>query len=383
MSLWALCFSIGNLAPDYESALVSRRIASVGWGTMFSYFLHYILLLTENSVLKKKWIYVLLYVPALLNIFLYGIYTNTAVEAYHLVQTNFGWINIAGNTALDWYYYIYYVGFAAIGILLLFRWGRSSKDIKQRKQAFLIGASYIVAVILGSFTEYIINFFFNEKVPQLAPVFILLPVSVMLFFISRFNFMQENAKKAEPKPNQILSDFTKNRLYHYLSITYVLAGFVNFGAQFFAGREQLSSILAFSAVILGLGIAVGVLRKMKIKLDYKQLFSNVAFVISIPIIMIKYTPVSGVYAWAVPVILMLVAIAFNQLKLLYWIGGATFASLIWLWAKAPVSNLTFSAVDHISRLFIMTTILWFVFYINRTYVNIIKENKKRSAWKSS
>jgi len=47
MSLWALSFSIGNVAADYESALLWRRIASVGWGSIFSYFLHYILLLPK------------------------------------------------------------------------------------------------------------------------------------------------------------------------------------------------------------------------------------------------------------------------------------------------------------------------------------------------
>ena len=85
MSLWAISFAIGNMAPDEASCLVWRRIGSVGWGSMFSYFLHYILLLTGSRLMRKKWIYLLLYVPAVLNIFLYGIYTKTAEASYHQI----------------------------------------------------------------------------------------------------------------------------------------------------------------------------------------------------------------------------------------------------------------------------------------------------------
>ena len=377
MSLWALSFSIGNVATDYESALFWRRIASVGWSSLFSYFLHYILLLTGNKLLKKKSIYILLYMPALLNIFLYGIYTNTVVQSYHLVQTYFGWINISGNTLLDWYYNLYYVGYTVIGIVLLLYWGFTSKEIAKRKQSAIIGISYIVAVIFGTLTEYTINYFLNVKVPQLAPVIILIPLSAMLYCIRRYNFMRKEIQHEEPKANQILSEYTKTKLYSYLSMTYVIGGFVNFGMQFFSKREQIGDILLFSSVLFGLGLVINIIQNVKIKSEYKQLFSNIAFIVSIPVIVLKYTDVSGIYAWVVPVILMLVAIALNQRHMLYLIWVVTCATLIWIWAKAPVLNITFSSVDHLSRIIILTIILWFVFYINRTYTNIINVNKEK------
>ncbi|MEW8985462.1 MAG: EAL domain-containing protein [Bacillus sp. (in: firmicutes)] len=377
MSIWALSFSIGNVAVDYESALFWRRIASIGWSSLYSYFLHYILLLTGNKLLKKKSIYILLYMPALLNIFLYGIYTNTVVQSYHLVQTYFGWINISGNTLLDWYFNLYYVGYSVIGIVLLFRWGFISKETAKRKQSIIIGISYIAAVIFGTLTEYIINYFLHVKVPQLASIIILIPLSAMLYCIRRYNFMRKELQHEEPKANQILSEYTKSKLYSYLSMTYVIGGFVNFGMQFFSKREQIGDILLFSSVLFGLGLAINIIQNLKIKPEYKQLFSNIAFIVSIPVIVLKYTDVSGVYAWVVPVILMLVAIALNQLYMLYFIWVVTYATLIWLWTKVPVLNMTFSSVDHLSRITILTIILWFVFYINRTYIDIINVNKEK------
>lgn len=377
MSLWALSFSMGNIATNYESCLFWRRIALFGWGPIFSFFLHYVLLLTENSLLKKKWIYPLLYVPVFLNIFLYGIFTPTAVQSYNLVQTNFGWINIAGNTILDWYYDLYYLSFTVIGIILLIRWGLVSKDIAKRKQAFLIGGSFTVAMLIGTLTEYVINYFLREKVPQLAPIIILLPVSVILYCIRRFQFMRTKIVSKEPEADQILSEHAKSKLYFYLSITYMIAGFVNFWVQFLSRREQVDDILLFSLVIFGMGLVVCVIQNLRIRPEYKQLSSNIAYVASIPVITLKYTSVSGIYAWVVPVFLMLVAIAFNQRQMLYLIWVTTFATFTWLWVKVPVLNITFSTADHISRLIILAIILWFTFYISRTYLEIINVNKEK------
>lgn len=377
MSLWSLSFSMGNIAATYENCLFWRRVASFGWGPIFSFFLHYILLLTENKLLKKRWIYPLLYMPVLLNLFLYGIYPRTAVRSYNLVQTNFGWINIAGNTILDWYYDLYYISFTVIGIALLFRWGLASKDAAKRKQAFLIGGSFTVAIIIGTITEYVVNHFLNEKIPQLATIIILFPISVIYYCVRRFQFMRTKTVSNEKETDQIVIENTRSKLYFYLSLTYMIGGFVNFWVQFLSRREQVNDILLFSLVIFSMGLIVCVIQNLRIKKEYKQLFSNIAFVASIPIMIFKYTSVSAIYAWVVPVFLMMVAIAFNQRQMLYFIVVTTFVTLIWLWIKAPVLNVTFSVTDHISRLIIMTIIMWFAFYINNTYFEIINVNKEK------
>ena len=377
MSLWAISFAIGNMAPDEASCLVWRRIGSVGWGSMFSYFLHYILLLTGSRLMRKKWIYLLLYVPAVLNIFLYGIYTKTAEASYHLQYTYSGWINVAGNTVLDWYYNVYYVGFATTGIALLLHWGFRSKDAAKRKQAFFIGFSFIFAIILGTLTEYTINAMFQVKVPQMAPVIILIPITIMLYFIQKTGFMYVASASNEPLANQVLSEYATAKLYLYIFVIYMVAGFINFGVMFFSKREPVGAILLFSSVILGFGLSGAVIQNLKIKPNTKQTLSNIILVASIPIMMLKYLSVSAVYAWAVPVILMLVAIAFSQRQLLFFIGGVTLAIYAWIWAYAPVMQVTFTSTDHIARILILCIVLWVVLKINSTYVGLINENKEK------
>lgn len=365
------------MAIDYESALFWRRIASVGWSLLSGHFLHYILLLIGNKRIKKKWICILLYMPVLLNIFLYGIYTNIIISPYHLVQTYLSWVNISKNALFAWYTTVYYMSYILIGIVLLLYWGFSSKEAAKRKQSVIIGISCIMTVILRFFAEYIINYSLQAKVPQIGPIIIFIPLSAMLYCIRRYNFMRKELQHEELEFNQILSEYTKSKLYSYLSITYMIAAFVNFGMQFFSKREQITDILIFSLSIFALGFAVAIIQNLNIKSQYKQLFSNIAFIISIPVMVLKYTHVSGVYAWAVPVILMLVAIVMNHRYMLYLIWLATYAALIWLWVKAPVLHFTFSTVDHVARIIILTIIIWFIFYINRTYIDVTNLNNEK------
>ena len=377
LSIWAFSFSVGNVAADYQNALLWRRIASIGWGSLVSYFLHYTLLLTDNKLLKKKWIYVLIYLPAFMNIFLFGVYTKTAVQSYHLVQTQFGWINISRNSLLDWYYEIYYIAFTVLSIVLLMRRGIASTNHTTRRPLYVVSISCIVSAIFGALTENILNSHFQVIVPQLAPVIILIPLSAFMYCILKYKLMGEPYHNEILQADDILDENTKSKLYFYLSTTYVIAGFVNFGVQFFSNRENLIDVIIFSSSIFALGLAVGVIQVLSVDRKLKQLLSNITFIASIPIMILKYPDVSGVYAWAVPVIIMLVAVAFSQRHMLYLISLATYATLAWLWIKTPIVNITFSSADHISRIIIMTIIIWFMFFVNRTYVQIINRNKEK------
>lgn len=161
MCIWSFSFTVRNVTPDYEKNLFWRRIGSVGWGTMFSFFLHYILLLTDSKLLNRKWISFGIYVPAVLNILLFGVWTKTAVKAFYLVQTDFGWINSFGLTVTNWYYNIYHIGFSALGIYLLLRWGMQNRNNTKRKEVLIVAFSYIIVAVIGTMTEYQINSLFK------------------------------------------------------------------------------------------------------------------------------------------------------------------------------------------------------------------------------
>jgi len=193
LDIWAFSFSLAIAAPDLGACLFWRRFSAIGWGSFFSILLHFILDYTEKNVLLKKWwIYLLLYVPSVITILGFNFIPGLNPEQYNLVRTTFGWTNIAINNAWDYYYSTYYMSFSAIGFLLLWQWGRTRANNKSRKQAYTILFSFFLTILLGSLTDILCNSILLIRLPQMAPLLMIFPLTVIYYSIKKFGLMNPN-----------------------------------------------------------------------------------------------------------------------------------------------------------------------------------------------
>lgn len=378
LSLWSFSLSISNTAQDYDTCLFWRRIGALGWGTFFSFFLHFVIIFTEKgSILRKKWIYILIYLPAVCNIFIFGIYSKIAVGTYNLVKTYAGWVNIAYYTFWDWLYTLYYIGFALAGMIMLFLWAKQIKERDRKRQVYRIFISSLLAILIGTMTEYVINAVFSFKIPQIVPLVFLSPMTVMLYCIKKYGFTLKEENNSTVDTVSILSEDSRVQLYFYLSMVYLLGAFINLGAMYFSKRESLESALIFGALMVFISFALQIIQKLKIKLRYKDLLSNIILTMSIPIIVLRYFDYSPIYAGIIPIIFIISAIAFSQRRMLVLNGISTLITLIWIWIKAPSVSLKFTAVDHIARIIVLLIIFFMAFYINRVYTQRLFENEDK------
>jgi len=368
LCFWAFSFSISNSAPDYDTCLFWRRIACLGWGTYFSFLLHFILILTDrNRLLQKKWLYVLLYFPAAVNVFVFCIYGEIAVNQYHLFNTDAGWVNISKGTVWDIWFNCHYAIFSIIGVGLIFHWGITAKDRLVRKQSVIMGAAFILAVLAGTLTDFVINSLSMGTSLQISPIIILLPMLVMLYCIKRYQFMAPVKDSQKAEAGRILSEATRARLYRYLLLAYIAGALINFAAQYFSGRESLNSALLFSAVMLLLGFVLEAIQKIKMRNRYRDLMSDILMSVTIPLMIMKYVDTSAVYALTVPVLFVLISVAFNQNRMLILTGTLTLATLLLLWIILPIQSITFDYADHLSRIFIFMIMIWIASLINHIY----------------
>lgn len=126
VNIWSIGLAFGMIAPDIISCLSWRRFASFGWGTAYAIILHFILVVTgHDASLKKWWSRSLLYLPAAICILAFGIPSGLNRNPYNLHLTQFGWINIAENNFWDYFFYVYYIGYTAFGLVTLLKWGKN------------------------------------------------------------------------------------------------------------------------------------------------------------------------------------------------------------------------------------------------------------------
>ena len=376
-ALWSFALAISNTAQDYETCLLWRRIGAFGWGTFFSFFLHFSIILTKkDELLKKKWVYLLIYFPAVINIFVFGPYSKLGEESYNLVETQTGWVNVSYNTFWDWLYNIYYISFYLVGIKLLFSWAKQIKEKDRKRKVYMICASTLLTFLIGTMSEFVINSVFPFKIPQIAPLLFLIPITVMLYYVKRYGFIRQS--NTISNNFYILSEDSRTKLYLSLSVAFLLGAFANIGTMYLTGRESLESVLTFGAFLTLVGFSLQIIQKFGVKFVYKDLLSNIILTLSIPVIILRYFNYSPVYGGIIPILFFISAIAFSQRRMLVLNGISTLFTLIWIWIASPsVTFVLFTGIDHAARIFILLIIFFMAFYINHVYTQRLFENEEK------
>ncbi|ULO06903.1 EAL domain-containing protein [Paenibacillus sp. 19GGS1-52] len=376
LSIWAFCFSIANSAQDYETALFWRRLTSLGWGTVYSLLLHFFLILTEkNKILKNKWLYVLLYFPAVVNVFAFG-YSDIAKGQYKLINTAMGWVNVSANSWGDLYFNLYYVFFTLAGLVVLWNWGKKSKDPVKKKQAYLFISSYSIAMILGSMTDVIVNTYTSFTVPQMAPVIVLLPTTAIFYAIKRYGLMgQEKSDRAEP--GKILSEVNMDKFINIMSFVYIIGGMLNFTAQYFFNQKlpNFNSVLLFSFFFFIIGAVLLIIKFLPMNADLKEFLFIFIMLVSILLIAINFIDSASITVWAAPFIIVMLSVLFNKRFMIFWVGVSILATQIYIWVRVPKAMVPVDGSDYLARIGILSITLWLAYFVNRVYIQRLEENE--------
>ncbi|WP_138494143.1 EAL domain-containing protein [Paenibacillus pinistramenti] len=376
MSIWAFCFSIANSAHNYETAILWRRLASAGWGTVYSLLLNFYFILTEKErILKNKWLFVLLYLPAVWNVYTFGI-SETAGEKYKLINTAGGWVNVSTNSWEDLYFNLYYVLFTSAGLLLLWNWGRRTKDPAKKKQAYLFLTSYFITMILGTMTDVVVNTYTPYSIPQLAPVIILLPTTAIFYAIKRYGLMGlGTSDRAEP--GKILSAVNLEKFMKIMSFVYVIGGLLNFASQYFLNLQHphLHAILFSSLFFLMIGALLTLINLFPIKADLKEFIFVIIMLVTLLLIAVNFIDTASITIWATPFIVIMLSVLFNKRFMIFWIGLSILATQIYIWVRMPGADVRVDGSDYLVRIGILSITLGLAYFVNRVYVQRLDENE--------
>nr|WP_321263342.1 EAL domain-containing protein [uncultured Sphaerochaeta sp.] len=192
ISIWSSGLAFANLAPSHEAVELWRRVSALGWGFVYAIYLHFIILISSKRIGRRPWwFYALLYTPALLTILAFSIPSGLNAEPYQLRHTEFGWVNIAEHNIWDIIFYIYYGSYTILGLVLLALWGKKSKNADIKKQARLIIFTILTLLFAATFTDIILSSMVGD-IPQMAPVLMLLPVTIIYNTIRKGQEKKEN-----------------------------------------------------------------------------------------------------------------------------------------------------------------------------------------------
>jgi diguanylate cyclase (GGDEF)-like protein len=367
MGIWAFSFSIATSAPTHEIALEWRKIAAIGWGTIFSVILHFFLVLTEHRSLRKWWVYLLIYIPAIWNLCVYLLINSVANQMFRLVKTDAGWANVSVNNWIDWLYYLYYIGFTLTGLILLFRHSLQSSDHRKRKQALLITSSFLIAIVVGSATDIFINRYLQNAVLQFAPLVMLLPAIACLLAIRLFGFMKRTDAACELPEDELLNDHARKQIQKYVAISFMVGACFNFVAEYFVRQSPLGQVIGYSLLLSAFGGIIMFL-EMPNKSRRRDYFLTAILSLAVPVLVLNYVShYASLTIWAAPFLFISLLSVYSKGNLFYMLSFSIFASLLFVWWKKPLMTVEISWIDHSLRIFLFAATLHMAHFVNRAF----------------
>ncbi|NLD48439.1 MAG: hypothetical protein GX660_14820, partial [Clostridiaceae bacterium] len=325
--------------------------------------------------LKNKLVYIFIYFPSLFIVTIFGL-ANSANDRYKLIRTEAGWINVSENKWEDWFYNIYFISITIIVIWMILDWGIKSKDLKKKKQAYTILASFGIASIGGTMTEIVLNAYTSYTVPQIAPIIAILPIMAVLYSYRRYGLMNSN-KNSITEPGKILSDATLVKLYNFMSIVFIFGGLLCFVALYFfySVKLHINYVLLYSFSFFLIGAILYIINRSPVKSDIKELL--LVTIVAIPILITTFVFMdnANITVWAIPVIAVMMCVLFSKRRIIIELGIFIFVTQIFVWLRVPNKMVHIGGSDYLTRMGIYCIILWLAFYINKLYKCRLEENE--------
>ncbi len=372
LSIWALGLGLALSADTVQASVIWRRIAALGWGTFFSLLLHFTIALTGGkALLKKWWLVALLYLPAAVNILIFAIPNTLNPTPFIMIYTKMGWTNVAENNIWDILYMAYYIGYTVVCLVRVWLWRRNSSDQNVKKQFGAILISFFTALALGTATDMAANALLTDKIPQMGPVFILIPIITLYLLMKRYGILNlQNINTNE----EILSDATRKKLYRYITISLAAGSALVFITQYVMNQNGILWLtLALSASLMLAGVGINIVNRLNLSNRQKDFINILGLSVSIPIITLCYLQFGSITVWAFPFLLIIISLVFNKRVVLRTVAFLIILTQIVVWVLSPQKPIMVDDITFATRIGIFAIGIGLAFYVNRIYTARLKQ----------
>jgi diguanylate cyclase (GGDEF)-like protein len=379
--IWSYGFAMAISAPDLTACLFWRRFAAIGWGVFFSILLHFMMALSGRaSLLNRWWKYVLLYLPAAvcISVFTYIPWLNP--QQYNLVLTELGWVNVSIKNFWDWIFILYYISYSMATIFLIWKWRESASSKNVRKQSVIVLRAFIITLILGVFTESVVNNVFSIRIPQLAPIIMLLPVLSIWYAMQKYGFLYTRRNVID---SLLFGTQIRARVIHYLSSSLFAASILNVITMYFLSENKnLTSTLMYSGFMILAGIVLEIIHRMKRSTRLKDLIYAAAFFILIPVLTLNFIEFASVTVWALAFIFLFISIAMVSKIIQIAVATSILLTQLVIFILKPSILMNIDVSDHVGRLGLSVIAIWIAFFVMNVFRSKLLDNEYQISFQS-
>ncbi len=173
LSIWSFSYSFVYVSSNDSYFWI--KLSAVGWCTFSAIVLHMVLVFTENRIVEKLHVRLLIYTPAAVflftSVFLFrpGYVTPKPISDFFYV----------GDFLYDFCYLLF-------SLILIYQWGKHSNSLRNKKQAHIILAAGAVPFALNLLTQNILPALGFNPLPNMGQIYALSVLLGMYYAIVKY-----------------------------------------------------------------------------------------------------------------------------------------------------------------------------------------------------
>ncbi len=186
--VWSFFIAVSTVSPDKASSLLWSTVGSLGYYTFASISIHFFLLYAKkDNLLKKWWIYLILYLPAA--VFLFQAIKNNLFIS-DLIYSQYGWIPIYNVTSIWFWSFFGSIGLSGIlNIFICFSVLKKAGSIRERKQAQIILAAASISFVAGMGYNIFAQIIIKAHIPDITVAWLMIWLLGILYAVVKYRLM--------------------------------------------------------------------------------------------------------------------------------------------------------------------------------------------------
>lgn len=178
-AIWSFAFAFAYVSYSKYIFSFWNKLSAFGWCTFSAITLYLVLLITDNKLVKKRYIQILIFAPALLflymALFLFGVGINTPTAV-----SNFFYI---GD-------FIYNFVYLLLSIIIILIWGIGSDRIRIKLQSKILIIASVIPFCLNLITQTLLPLMGYHNFPLMGQLYSIIMIIGAYTVIKKYKFLK-------------------------------------------------------------------------------------------------------------------------------------------------------------------------------------------------
>lgn len=178
MAIWSFAYSFAYTAENHFVFSFWNKFSAIGWCLFPAFLLYLVLTISESKLIKHLSVIATIFLPGVIFLFISVFLFGPNIKTNEIITSFF----YTGN-------FTYNFSYLLLSILVIYIWGKKSKNSNKKKQSKIIVIASLTPFLLNLITQSILPLFGIPIIPNMGQLYSLIMLYGVYYTIVNYQFM--------------------------------------------------------------------------------------------------------------------------------------------------------------------------------------------------